>query len=57
MPQPSDGYAICVSPIGDGRQRWELLDDRGEPVMHGEAVDQASALAMARCAASAMSNS
>jgi hypothetical protein len=53
-PDPSDGYAICVSPIGDGRQQWELLDTSGERVMHGEAADQASALAMAQSAASAM---
>lgn len=51
---PDDGFAICVLPAGDGRQRWELLDDVGDCVMQGLATDQTAALAMAQFAVSAM---
>jgi len=54
QPDPACDLAICVRPLDGGRQGWELIDAVGARVMHGTAVDQTSALAMAQFAAQAV---
>ena len=49
-PKAGGDFAIWIHPAADGGQSWELLNTGGERVMHGQAGDQAEALAMARTA-------